>query len=380
LIDSAEQFPMECFDERFLMSAMDDQVENMAPVSAIRRDGRGPGPVVGMIEGAQRAPEPDSEPEEQAVPSEAVEEANQDVTPRPLKRMRANGAIPLLAGGISGAIAAIIALFLLNTFQPPLDPRVVPMASQLSGFVQQMYNLETSLRAVEVDLVRLLDRDGATASRLAAQEAKIADGLSQIAAARETLQSQNGPGSPVFGVAVVQLMNAIDAGRPFESEWVNLFALTADTPELREAMMPLVSVVRDGVESPAALSGKLRARALELGIPLVSTGDFVQAGLVFLRDRLGLQMGISAGDEVVRAVLARTDELLRIGQLDDALATFSNLGDATTGDFEEWFASAQSSVTARRIVDRLSVVSRARLRDRARNSATANTAAAAASN
>jgi len=362
------------------MSAMDDQVENMAPVSAIRRDGRGPGPVVGMIEGAQRAPEPDSEPEEQAVPSEAVEEANQDVTPRPLKRMRANGAIPLLAGGISGAIAAIIALFLLNTFQPPLDPRVVPMASQLSGFVQQMYNLETSLRAVEVDLVRLLDRDGATASRLAAQEAKIADGLSQIAAARETLQSQNGPGSPVFGVAVVQLMNAIDAGRPFESEWVNLFALTADTPELREAMMPLVSVVRDGVESPAALSGKLRARALELGIPLVSTGDFVQAGLVFLRDRLGLQMGISAGDEVVRAVLARTDELLRIGQLDDALATFSNLGDATTGDFEEWFASAQSSVTARRIVDRLSVVSRARLRDRARNSATANTAAAAASN
>ena len=362
------------------MNAMDDQVEKLTPVSAIRREGRGPGPVVGVIEGAQRAPEPDSEPEEQAVPSESVEEADQDVTPRPVERMRASGAIPLLAGGISGAFAATITLFLINTFQPPLDPRVVPMAGQLSGFVQQMYNLETSLRAVEVDLVRLLDRDGATASRLAAQDAKIADGLLRVSAAREMLQSQNGPGSPVFGVAVVQLMNAIDAGRPFESEWVNVFSLTADTPELREAMMPLVSVVREGVDSPATLSEKLRARALELGIPLAPSGGFMQAGLVFLRDRLGLHLGISPGDEVVRTVLARTDELLRVGQLDGALATFSNLGEASTGDYKEWLAKAQSSVTARRIVDRLSVVSRSRLKERARNSATANTAATAVSN
>jgi hypothetical protein len=282
--------------------------------------------------------------------------------------------------GISGAVTAIMALFLLNTFQPPLDPRVVPMASQLSGFVQQMYNLETSLRAVEVDLVRLLDANGAMASRLSVQDAKIADGLARMLAAQETLQVQNGPGSPVFGVAVVQLMNAVEAGRSFETEWVNVFALTADTPELQESLMPLVSVVRQGVARPAILSMKLRARALELGMPFDTSGDFLRAGRAFLQRRLGLPMGYSAEDEVIRDVLARVDQLLRVGQLDDALATFSNLGDAPTRDFEGWLHEAELSVMARRIVDRLSAVSRSTLRDRARNSAATGSAATTASN
>ena len=175
-------------------------------------------------------------------------------------------------------------------------------------------------------------------------------------------------------------MNAVRAGRPFESEWVNVFALTADTPELRESLMPLVSVVRDGVPSPLTLSEKLRTRSIELGVPVNQPGDYLQAGLAFLQDRLGLPIGLSAADEVVHNVLARTDQYLQAGQLDDAITMFSNLGDATTGDFEEWHALAQSSAMARRVVDELGAVSRSRLRDRARNSTPLNTAAATESN
>jgi hypothetical protein len=360
------------------MSAMEDQVEKLTPVSAIRREGRGP--VVGVIDGASRVAEPSPEPLNDTTPSDVDQENDQQSMPKPMARLRSSGAIPLLAGGISGAIAAIIALFLINTFQPPLDPRVVPMAGQLSGFVQQMYNLETSLRAVEVDLVRVLGTNSVTGDRLAAQDAKIADGLSRMTAAQENLRVQNGPGSPVFGVAVVQLMNAVRAGRPFESEWVNVFALTADTPELRESLMPMVSVVREGVPTPLTLSAKLRARAIELGAPVDQPGDVLQASLAFLQERLGIPIGLSAADEVVQSVLARTDRFLQAGKLDDALAMFSNLGDATTGDFEEWLALAQTSAMARRVVDQLSVVSRSRLRDRARNSTTLNTADATESN
>lgn len=360
------------------MSAMEDQVEKLTPVSVIRREGRGT--VVGGIVGESRAAEPSPEPLNDTIPSDVDQENDQQSIPKPMARIRSSGAIPLLAGGISGAIAAIIALFLINTFQPPLDPRVVPMAGQLSGFVQQMYNLETSIRAVEVDLVRVLGTNGVTGDRLAAQDAKIADGLSRMTAAQENLRVQNGPGSPVFGVAVVQLMNAVRAGRPFESEWVNVFALTADTPELRESLMPLVSVVRDGVPSPLTLSEKLRTRSIELGVPVNQPGDYLQAGLAFLQDRLGLPIGLSAADEVVHNVLARTDQYLQAGQLDDAITMFSNLGDATTGDFEEWHALAQSSAMARRVVDELGAVSRSRLRDRARNSTPLNTAAATESN
>jgi len=360
------------------MSAMNDQVEKLTPVSATRREGRGP--VVGMIEGTPRVAEPDSEALNGTLPSDVGVENDQETTPKTMAWMRGSGAIPLLAGGISGAVAAIIALFLINTFQPSLDPRVVPLAGQLSGFVQQMYNLETSLRAVEVDLVRVLNTNGVTGSRLSAQDAKIADGLSRMTAAQESLRFQNGPGSPVFGVAVVQLMNAVRDGRPFEFEWVNVFALTADTPELRESLMSLVPVAQEGVASPLSLSERLRARSLELGVPVDPRSDILKAGLAFLQERLGLPLGLSAGDEVIQNVLARTDQFLRAGQLEGALTMFSNLGDVTTGDFQEWLSLAQSSAMARRVVKQLSIVSRSRLRERARNSTTLDTAAATASN
>jgi len=81
------------------MSAMDDQVEDLTPVSAIRRESRGP--VVGVIEGAPRASEPKPEPEDQTIPPDAAEEVDQDLQSRPMGRLRESGAIPILAGGIS---------------------------------------------------------------------------------------------------------------------------------------------------------------------------------------------------------------------------------------------------------------------------------------
>jgi len=99
LINQAEWFQGKRFDERLLMSAMDDQVEDLTPVSAIRRESRGP--VVGVIEGAPRASEPKPEPEDQTIPPDAAEEVDQDLQSRPMGRLRESGAIPILAGGIS---------------------------------------------------------------------------------------------------------------------------------------------------------------------------------------------------------------------------------------------------------------------------------------
>ena len=83
---------------------------------------------------------------------------------------------------------------------------------------------------------------------------------------------------------------------------------------------------------------------------------------------------------MIQNVLARTDQFLRAGQLEGALTMFSNLGDVTTGDFQEWLSLAQSSAMAHRVVKHLSIVSRSRLKERARNSTTLDTAAATASN
>lgn len=347
------------------MSAMDDRTDKDEPPVAVRQHGRGP--VVGVIQGTPRIAEQVVQFDEPH--SETGRPQDDGETPAVAKRFLGDrrDVIPLLAGGFLGAIAAVVAVFLINMFQPPLDPRVVPMAGQLNGFVQQMYNLETSLRAVEVDVVRMIDTNGGTESRLTQQDEKIAAALSQLTAAQESLRVESGLGSPVFGVAVVQLATAIEAGRPFESEWVNVFALTAEAPELRDDLLTLVSMVRLGVPGPTSLADQLGARALELGLPVDRPNDLVQVGLTFLQEQFGLTVGLAAQDEVVRSVVARTDRLLRAGNLPDALSMFSNLGQPVAAGFDDWRAQAELSAAARRTVDRLQTISRARLSDRAKN-------------
>jgi hypothetical protein len=349
------------------MSVSEKEMDDRESGSTVRLEGRGP--VVGVIPGTPRPiiHTEDETPVGPAVFDSVVEDPADQPAPR--RFAGAGAAVPFLVGGLSGAVMAVITVFLITVFQPPLDPRVVPMAEQLNGFVQQMYNLETNLRSAEVDLVRLIDSDRTRSIRIDKQNEVVAAALSEVSAAREEMRVKSGPGSPVFGVATVQLATAMEAGRPFESEWVNIFALTAGDPVIREFLMPLVSMVRDGVATSGELSEGLRRRAGALDLPFGRSNDILQASMSFLQTQLGIPVGFTANEEVVREVLARVDELLLAGHVDQAMIMFSNLGESTSGKFADWTNVARQRETADRIIANLQKVSRERLSSWARESA-----------
>lgn len=345
------------------MSASEKELETSETDSTARQDGRGS--VVGVIGGTQRPVQ--SEPGVDPDPSQVEAEVSEQSPSRSLAG--AGTVVPFLVGGLSGAVMAIITVFLITTFRPPLDPRVVPMTEQLNGFVQQMYNLETGLRSTEVDLVRLIDagRDGA--AQITKQNAAVAAALSEVSAAREEMRIKSGPGSPVFGVATVQLAAAVQNGRPFESEWVNIFALTAGDPAVRESLMPLVATARDGVTTATELSSKLRARAEVLGLPIGEPDDLLQTSMSFLQSQLGIPVGFSANEEVTREVLSRVDQFLLTNQVEQAMGMFASLGASTSEKFADWASLARQRQNADRIVANLQDISRDRLSNWARETA-----------
>lgn len=272
-------------------------------------------------------------------------------------------------GGLAGAVMAIVAVLAMTTLRPPLDPRLPGLAEQVSGFQQSLYTLETTVRAAEVDLVRALDADTGLAGRIDAQTAGFERAMTDIAEARRLLQVESGPGSVVFGVSVVQLADAVASGRPFESEWVNLYALTTGHAALRDQLNRLMPLAAAGVPTLDDLQAELRAAAAAAGAPVIDPRNLYLYGLNLIQSGLGIPIGTTAELQVTGGLVTEADQRLHAGDLAGALAALGNLTNDTGRPFRAWVAKAQRRAAADAVVAELTTVSTDGLRARAKASA-----------
>ena len=278
-------------------------------------------------------------------------------------------ALPAVIGGLAGSIMAVAAVLAMTTFRPPLDPRLPGLAEQVGGFQASLYTLETALRGAEADLVRALQADSELAGRLDAQAGALRVAVADVADARQQLQVESGPGSVVFGVSVVQLADAVASGRPFESGWVNLYALTEGHEPLREQLRRLMPVAATGVPTLTALRADLRATAAAAGTPVIDPDNLYQYGLDLVRSGLGVPVGTTSELQVVGGLVTEADRRVRDGDLAGALAALANLTDATARPFRAWIAAAERRSAADAVVAEFTRVSTEALRARARASA-----------
>jgi hypothetical protein len=269
---------------------------------------------------------------------------------------------PVVVGGLAGAVFAVATVFAMTALSPPLDPRVPGLAQQVAGFKQEVYTLETAVRATEVDVVRALEADGTLAERLDTQNGTIADAMSRMDEARALLQLETGPGSIVFGVSTVQLSRAIESGRPFEGEWVNLYALTEGHPELRSELSRLMPFAADGSPTLGALRDDLRAIAAQEGTPVIDPANYIAYGLDLLQTGLGIPVGTTAEAQVVSSIVTSADRRLSAGDIDGALEVMSNLPDQDMAAFRAWRADAQRAAAARTVSAGLQAVSNTALK------------------
>jgi hypothetical protein len=257
------------------------------------------------------------------------------------RELASSSARPFLIGGISGAVMAAATVFLINELRPPMDPRVQPFADQLGGFIQRMEIHEKGLQAVQVDLVRLLEEDTAAKDAGTARDTRIGEAFTAIDDVRQQLKIENGPGSPVFSVAVAQLGTAVQEGGPFEAEWVTLFALTSTTPEMRAELQRLLPMARDGVDTVEGLRTELKALSLRNGIPNHSNNrGLIYMGTMFLQDKFGIPIGNTPMQQVMGELMAEADLLLQVGDLEGAISRLGEAGGQHAAILAPWLEKA----------------------------------------
>lgn len=286
----------------------------------------------------------------------------------PLRLALSAAAQPAVVGGLVGAVMAVVVVLALTTLRPALDPRLPGLAGQVSTFQTSLYALESAVRAAEVDLVRALDANAALAGRIDAQAGEIRTAMAELAAARQQLKLETGPGSVVFGVSVVQLADAVAAGRPFESEWVNLYALTAGNEPLREQLRRLMPVASAGVPTVGELRQSLRMTAAPR-TPVVEAGNLLQHGLNMLRSSFGVPVGTTADRQIASGLVTDADRRLANGDLAGAIESIGNLAEPAALSFQTWVASAQRRQMVDAAVGELTRASTTALRARARDNA-----------
>lgn len=276
-----------------------------------------------------------------------------------------SASLPAVVGALAGAALAVVVVLAMTELRPPLDPRLPALAQQVGGFQQSLYSLETTIRGAEADLVRALDADTALTARFDEQAAGLRAAMADITEARRQLQVETGPGSVVFGVSVVQLADAVASGRPFESEWVNLYALTDGQAELRDELRRLMPVASAGVPTLSTLRADLRATAAAAGSPVVDPESLYSYSLNLLQSGLGIPIGTTTARQVIGGLVTEADRQLAEGDLAGALAVLANLTEEASARFERWQEQARRRATADAAVAELTKVSTQALRARA---------------
>jgi hypothetical protein len=252
-----------------------------------------------------------------------------------------------------------------------MDPRVEPLARHVGTFTERMLVQETSLRAVEVDLVRTLDQQANVSAEVAKQNVAIEAALGQVAMVAKQLQAESGPGSSVFGVAVAQLADSIARGRPFEAAWVNLFALTAGEPELRARLQRLLPFSRSGVDTIDGLRGRIRNGAAQAELTIARLDDIFWIAADYLQTQLGFPIGASPATRAAEAALTEADRRLASGDLKGAIALVDDLALPYAETFDTWLEAARRRDLADGIASELTLIARREISKRARRQASA---------
>ncbi|NQW01117.1 MAG: hypothetical protein HQ483_15535 [Rhodospirillales bacterium] len=300
------------------------------------------------------------------VAEEPVAEPSPEAANSAWRERTRNTAAPFVVGGLSGAAMAVLAVFLINKLSPPMDPRMQPMAIQLSAFIDRMDLQEAGLQSVQVDLIKLIEDGEKSTGDLNERDARIAMAMTEVESVRRELRAENGVGSPVFNVAVVQLVNAVSSGLPFESEWVTLYALTSAEPELRAHLQRLLPMARNGVETIAFLRQELKQMSLDNGIPNNSNNQgLVHLGTMFLQTQLGIPVGNTPIEQVMAEFMRELDNRLLVGDLSGAILQLEELKGEYTDTFSPWLEQARRRQIAGEVADALRDIAKIRLQERA---------------
>lgn len=284
------------------------------------------------------------------------------------------GLRPLKSIGVaalSGAVAAVLVVAVaavLTGFIGRDDPRLAQLTVRNAALARDVQGLTDKLRTLDTGFVVA----GETGDRIAARQQLDGAQITTIRASLDQLIAQNrrdrdelaGVSVPaLFGVAVVQLRNAIAAGKPFAWELVNLRGIAGSTPALLAQINRLAPLASEGVPGDEELA--IAVRALNFNDALTGRSSLIATGVDAFTRVFGNAAATSAAT-FNQQLLARASIRLSAGDYAGTTSDLAALRGSASGAARAVVDGARQRATAQDAVEILSIAARDGLQQQVR--------------
>ncbi len=286
-------------------------------------------------------------------------------------RLEASNPTPLRLFGfaaLSGAAAAAMVALVVSVF--PLrnndDPRTLQLVHDLNDLGTRVQTLTDKTRIVETEDVAAAQTTSAIDKRLTAATVEV-DAVRTALVALTAQQQRSGDviagvnAPALFGVAVIQLRDRIEAGLPFDWELVNLRGIVGSDQALLTQLDRLAPNSGVGVVTQQRLLDAMQALLARDG----PRSTLVQAAFGVVSQVLGPNLVDQPGNDPV--VLTRAMARLTAGDLANFVREMHSLNAPTATAARPLVAAAQQRLVALASVQTLLSAARAGLQTQLRS-------------
>ena len=266
-----------------------------------------------------------------------------------------------------------------STARQQLDQRLAALAAKPAAASGEIGDLRQQVAKLVSGDTDLASQVAALGKAVETQRQTTADAAHRLAAVDQAVQAQaktgddladrvkaleqashreaaSGSGDTAMLLALLQIRDALAAGRSFAAEYDALTAAARNRPQILSAAAPLAAPAKNGVASRAALAARLRRLAPAIAKMAAPEPDGDPVGwrgqLLARLDSLVRVRRIHRGSLTVPsgpdATLDTTEKALEEGDLAAAVAAIEKLGDGAGDAARPWLALAKERLAAER--------------------------------
>jgi hypothetical protein len=240
-------------------------------------------------------------------------------------------------------------------------------AASLSDMAARLDRVEQAQQAQAADLAARL---APLQQGLQTQQAAAAELGSRMQALDKVARSRAGDRTDMgLALALLQIRNAVEAGRPFPAEYDALSSLARAQPEIAEAAAPLAAAAPTGTANRAELVQGLRVLAQQIDAVPAATGPddgWTGAALDRLRGLIRIRRADEAEPARLAAATVRTaEQALAGGDLARAVTAIETLQAPAAAGAAEWLRRARERLAVEAALQRLEALLTGRLGDTA---------------
>jgi hypothetical protein len=236
-------------------------------------------------------------------------------------------------------------------------------ATSLSDLTARLDRIQKAEQAQTADVAATL---GSLQQDSRAQQSAAAELRSRLQGLEKTAQSRAGNLTDMgLTLALLQVRNAVEAGRPFPAEYDALSSLAKATPDITAAAAALAGISRTGIANRVVLAQQLRALAQKIdavSVPAGADSGWTGAALDRLRGLVRIRRVEEAEpSQEAEAAVAVAERALAGGDLRRAVAAVETLQGPAAAAAADWLRKARERLAAEAALQRLEALLAGRL-------------------